>query len=69
MYFSVSYEPTALYFLNCLDRYVSQNINGENINCYVYIMYESLDKWIGTLSNAIEMQSYTIHFFANSKIG
>ena len=42
--FSVSQEPTALYFLRCLNKFHSQNDQGESITCYVYEKYTPLRK-------------------------
>ena len=42
--FSVSQEPTALYFLRCLNKFHSKNDQGESITCYVYEKYTPLRK-------------------------
>ena len=49
--FSVSQEPTALYFLRCLNKFHSQNDQGESITFYVYKKYTPLRKWRTILNN------------------
>ena len=60
--FSVSQEPTALYFFRCLDKFHSQNDQGESITCYVYEKYTPLTQWTTIANNVAQNNSYSKNF-------
>ena len=57
--FSVSQEPTALYFLRRLNKFHFQNDQGESITCYVYEKYTLLRQWTTIANNVAQNNSYS----------